>query len=208
MSSPALSAQHPDDLSARPPAEPKPGAGPAEVFVFGNANMKMTARVLVALVPVLWLAAVGLLVLAVADRAWPLAIVAVGVGLMAPLSGAQARAYRRSIGQRMQVDAAGVSLPAVGVVLPWSGMAGISQRRDLPQRGRWRYVEFLAHPDHPELFDRFEAFNRNLPSALGPLAAGSAGFVVEMLDAPGRDHPRLTAALRRFAPHLMPPDDH
>lgn len=176
MPSPALSVQNPDDLLARPPLAPQPGAGPAEVFVFGNATMKLTAWVLAALVPVLWLVAAGLLVLAVADRAWPLAIVAVGVGGMAPLSGAQARAYRRSIGQRMQVDATGVSLPAVGVVLPWSGMAGISQRRDPPKRGSWRYVEFLAHPDHPELFDRFEAFNRNLPSALGPLAAGSAGF--------------------------------
>ena len=56
------------------------------------------------------------------------------------------------------------------------------------------------------LLERFDEFNRNLPSALGSLAVRSAGFVVDMLSDPRRDHPRLINALRRFAPHLMPPE--
>lgn len=185
---------------------PSPQApGSAEEFVFGNAGMRVMAGVFGLLVPLLWLGSALLLVLAVAEGLWGLLWVAGGVALMAPLSAGQARAYRQTIGQRMRVDARGISLPDAGVLLPWDGMDRITQRRDPPKRGSWRYVEFLPRPDQPELLDSFRRFNENLPSALGPLAGGSAGFVVDMLSAPARDHPRLNAALDRFAPDLVQP---
>lgn len=179
----------------------------AEQFVFGNATMKVMAGVFVLLVPLLWLASAFVLALAIADRMWGLLLVAGGLALMAPLSAGQARAYRRTIGQRLRLDAAGISLPDAGVLLPWDGIERIVQRRDPPKRGSWRYVEFLPRPDRPELLDSFRRFNESVPSALGPLAGASAGFVVDMLSAPARDHARLNAALRRFVPDLVPPDD-
>lgn len=180
---------------------------PTELFVFGSAGMKVMARVFVLLVPLLWLGSALVLFLAIADRMWGLLLVAGGLALMAPLSAGQARVYRQTIGQRMRLDATGISLPDAGVLLPWDGMERIIQRRDPPKRGSWRYVEFLPRPDRPELRDSFQRFNENVPSALGPLAGGSAGFVVDMLSAPNRDHARLTAALRRFAPDLAPDED-
>lgn len=178
---------------------------PAELFVFGNAGMKTMATVFAGLVPLLWLSSAVVLLLAVVEGTWGLLVVAGGLALMAPLSAEQARTYRRTIGQRMRVDASGVSLPDAGILLPWEGMARITQRRDPPKRGSWHYVEFLPRPDRPELFDSFRRFNDHVPSALGALAGASAGFVVDMLNAPSRDRARLNAALRRFAPDLAPP---
>lgn len=178
----------------------------AELFVFGNASMKAMVKVFVLLVPLLWLGSAVLLALAIAERMWGMLLVSGGFALMAPLSAGQARSYRQTIGQRMRLDATGVSLPDAGVLLPWEGMECIVQRRDPPKRGSWRYVEFLPRPDRPELFDSFRRFNESVPSALGPLAGASAGFVVDMLNAPVDDHVRLNAALRRFAPDLVPPE--
>ncbi len=175
----------------------------AEVFVFGSSSMRSMARVFVLLVPLLWSGAALVLVLAVAEVMWGLLVVAGGLALMAPLSAGQARAYHRTIGQQMRVDEIGVALPNAGVLLPWEGIERIVQRRDPPRRGSWCYVEFLPCPDRPELFDSFRRFNENVPSALGPLAFGSAGFVVDMLSAPAGDHVRLNTAFGRFAPELV-----
>ncbi|MCC5999885.1 MAG: hypothetical protein JJU19_03360 [Pararhodobacter sp.] len=174
-----------------------------ETFTFGNGTMKVMALVYWLIMPVACVTGLVVALLAIED--WRLFPVALGLWLIAWLAVQQAREYRSTLGQQMRVDAAGISLPELDILLPWESMERIIQRRDRRRSGGWRYVEFHAGTHDGALLKRFAEFNRNVPSALGPLAVRSAGFVVDMLSDPRRDHPRLITALRRFAPHLMPP---
>lgn len=175
-----------------------------ETFTFGNATMKIMAVVYWLIMPVACVTGVVVALLAIED--WWLFLVALGLWLIAWLAVQQAREYRATLGRQMRVDAAGISLPELDILLPWDSMERITQRRDRRRSGSWRYVEFHANMENDALLERFAEFNRNVPSALGPLAVRSAGFVVDMLSDPRRDHPRLITALQRFAPQLMPPD--
>jgi len=175
-----------------------------ETFTFGNATMKVMAMVYWLIMPVACVTGLVVAVLAIED--WRLFLVALGLWLIAWLAVQQAREYQSTLGRQMRVDAAGISLPEIDVLLPWDSMERITQRRDRRRSGNWRYVEFHANIGDNALAERFAEFNRNVPSALGPLAVRSAGFVVDMLSDPRRDHPRLINALQRFAPQLMPPD--
>ena len=175
-----------------------------ESFTFGNATMKVMVVVYWLIVPIASVASIIVAFLAIGE--WWLLIIAAGLALLALLAVQQAREYRSTIGRQMRVDEVGVSLPEIGILLPWDSMERISQRRDLRRSGGWRYVEFLTDTEDHALLELFAEFNRNVPSAHGPLAMRSAGFVVDMLSEPHRDHPRLINAFRRFAPHLMPPE--
>jgi len=180
---------------------PKQDAPAHEIFIFGNATMKVMVVVYWLIVPIASVACLIVALLAIGD--WWLLLVAIGLALIALLAVQQAREYGSTIGRQMRVDETGVSLPEMGILLPWDSMERITQRRDRRRSGGWRYVEFLTDTEDHALLELFAAFNRNVPSAHGPLAMRSAGFVVDMLSEPHRDHPRLINALQRFAPHLM-----
>ena len=175
-----------------------------ETFTFGNATMKVMVVVYWLIVPAASVACIIVALLAIGE--WWLLIIAIGLALIALLAVQQAREYRSTIGRQMRVDEVGVSLPEMGILLPWDSMERITQRRDRRRSGGWRYVEFLTDTEDHALLELFAEFNRNVPSAHGPLAMRSAGFVVDMLSEPHRDHPRLINAFRRFVPHLMPPE--
>jgi hypothetical protein len=181
---------------------PQPDTSASESFTFGNPKMEVMVVVFWLIVPGAWITAIYVAVLAIED--WWLFLVAIGLAVIALLAVQQAREYRSTHGRQLRVDEAGVSLPQLGIVLPWDSMERITQRRDRRRSGSWRYIEFHAGTHEKALLERFAEFNRNVPSALGPLAVRNAGFVVDMLSNPSRDHPRLVAAIRRFAPHLLP----
>lgn len=183
---------------------PSQNTSPCETFAFGNATMKVMVVVYWLIAPVASVICIYVALLAIGE--WWLLLVAIGLALIALLAVQQAREYRSTIDRQMRVDAAGISLPELDILLPWDSMERITQRRDRRKNGGWRYVELHAGTRDAALLERFAEFNRNVPSALGPLAVRNAGFVVDMLRNPARDHPRLIAAIRRFAPQLLPPE--
>lgn len=178
----------------------------SECFTFGNATMKLMAKLFVVLVPVIWLGAIILIGLWLFFWDWVFLVMGLGLAVLALLCEQQARQYRKTIGRKLQVDAQGLALPELGLLLPWEGIERITQRRDRPRSGSWRYIEFHAYPNREDLKEQFAQFNANVPSALGPFAFESAGFVIDMLSNPTSDHQRLVSAIQRFAPHLCVED--
>ena len=168
--------------------------------------MKAMSKVFVILIPLLWLGAIILISLWIWSWEWVLLFMGLGFALMAFLSKQQAREYRKTLGRKLEVDAKGVALPELDILLPWDGIERITQRRDRVRSGGWRYIEFHAHPNSADLKEMFSGFNSNVPSALGPFAFESAGFVIDMLNDPASDHKRLIAAIQRFAPELIDDD--
>lgn len=102
-----------------------------ESFTFGNATMKIMVVVYWLIVPIASVASIIVAFLAIVE--WWLLIIAIGLALLALLAVQQAREYRSTIGRQMRVDEVGVSLPEIGILLPWDSMERISQRRD-PRR--------------------------------------------------------------------------
>ena len=113
----------------------------SECFTFGSANMKLMVKLFVVLVPLIWLGAIILIGLWLFLWQWVFLVMGLGFAVLALLCEQQAREYRKTIGRRLQVNGQGLALPELGLLLPWEGIERITQRRDRPRSGSWRYIE-------------------------------------------------------------------